>query len=413
MVAASGRPSAQRDPRHDRGVVLASVAVLAGLGVVALGVQFVPSLRWEWAVGVLAMVGGVALAAGGRRTQAALVPVVLLGICAALLLSAGVRLQGGFGDRTVTPGAANVLRPAYRRAIGNLTLNLTALPAHTSLLSVTASVGIGNLSIIAPAGARVSASIHVGRGTFEVATCSTHVGLTPRYGLNQHASFQIAGQNPYCRGGTLHPTHLRIVASVGIGTVAADRATVEHGGSGLMSRVLALPVLAGALVAAAGGAAVLSGAGGPTLPLDGDAAAVAALTGVLALGLSPAALDDPTQEGWYAGVANALARPGMPAWAIRLIVVASAPIAGAGVAAYALAALGLALTAAPGAPVRIDPLRATATGFLGLAAVLAARASGLLLGGPELPWAVLLVGSGWPCSGVRPARCATPTPVRR
>ena len=220
MVAASGRPSAQRDPRHDRGVVLASVAVLAGLGVVALGVQFVPSLRWEWAVGVLAMVGGVALAAGGRRTQAALVPVVLLGICAALLLSAGVRLQGGFGDRTVTPGAANVLRPAYRRAIGNLTLNLTALPAHTSLLSVTASVGIGNLSIIAPAGARVSASIHVGRGTFEVATCSTHVGLTPRYGLNQHASFQIAGQNPYCRGGTLHPTlRLRIVASVGIGTV--------------------------------------------------------------------------------------------------------------------------------------------------------------------------------------------------
>ena len=170
-----------------------------------------------------------------------------------------------------------------------------------------------------------------------------------------------------------------------------------------MSRVLALPVLAGALVAAAGGAAVLSGAGGPTLPLDGDAAAVAALTGVLALGLSPAALDDPTQEGWYAGVANALARPGMPAWAIRLIVVASAPIAGAGVAAYALAALGLALTAAPGAPVRIDPLRATATGFLGLAAVLAARASGLLLGGPELPWAVLLVGSGlalfWSAAG--------------
>jgi signal transduction histidine kinase len=170
-----------------------------------------------------------------------------------------------------------------------------------------------------------------------------------------------------------------------------------------MARVLALPVLAGALVALAGGAAVLSGLGGPTLPLDGGAAALAALTGAMALGLSPAALDDPAQEGWYAGVASALDRPGMPAWAIRLVVVASAPLAGAGVAAYALAALGLALSAPPGAPVRIDPLRATGTGFLGLAVVLAARASGLLLGGPELPWAVLLVGSGlalfWSAAG--------------
>jgi phage shock protein PspC (stress-responsive transcriptional regulator) len=220
MVLAGGRPSAQRDPQRDRAVVLASLAALAGLGLVALGVQFAPSLRWEWAVGALAVIGGGALVAGGRRTEAALVPVVLLGVCAAMLVSAGVRLQGGFGSETATPAGANVLAPAYRRAIGNLTLNLTAMPAHTSLLSVSASVGIGNLRIVVPAGARVSAKIHVGRGTFEVATCSTRVGLTPRYGLDRSASFQIAGQNPYCRGGTLRPTlRLRILASVGIGTV--------------------------------------------------------------------------------------------------------------------------------------------------------------------------------------------------
>jgi signal transduction histidine kinase len=170
-----------------------------------------------------------------------------------------------------------------------------------------------------------------------------------------------------------------------------------------MTREPSLQILAGALVVLAGVAAVLNGLGGPTLPLDGAASALAALTGALALGLSPAGLDDPLQEGWYAGVASALERPGLPAWAIRLIVLASAPLAGAGVAAYALAALVLALTAPPGAPVRIDPLRATATGFLGLAVVLAARAGGLLLGGAELPWAVLMIGSGlalfWSAAG--------------
>jgi signal transduction histidine kinase len=170
-----------------------------------------------------------------------------------------------------------------------------------------------------------------------------------------------------------------------------------------MTRAISLPVLAGAIVMAAGAAAALSGLDGGTLSLDGGAAALCGLAAAIALALSPAALDDPAQEGWYAGVANALARPWLPAWAIRLLVVASAPIAGFGVAAYALAALGLALTAAPGAPVRIDPLRATATGFLGLAVVLAARACGLLLGGAELPWAVLLVGSGlalfWSAAG--------------
>ena len=233
MVVAGGRPSAQRDPRRDRRVVLASLVVLAGLGVVTLGVQVLPSLRGEWAVGVLAVLGGIALAAGGRRTQASLVPVVLLGVCAALMLSAGVRLQGGFGNETVTPGGANALAPAYRRAIGNLTLNLTALPARTALLTINASVGIGDLHVIVPAGARVRATIHVGRGSVQVLTCTTKYGIDPRYRLDQNTSVSIAAQQPGCGGALRDPTlRLRITASVGIGVVAVTGPQWSTGAAG-------------------------------------------------------------------------------------------------------------------------------------------------------------------------------------
>jgi phage shock protein PspC (stress-responsive transcriptional regulator) len=233
MVAASGRPSAQRDPRRDRGVVLASLVVLAGLGVVALGVQFVPSLRGEWAVGVLAVIGGVALAAGGRRTQASLVPVVLLGVCAVLMLSAGVRLQGGFGNQTVTAGGAKVLRPAYRRAIGNLTLNLAAMPSRTAPVTVSASVGIGDLHIIVPAGASVRATIHVGRGSVQVLTCATKSGVEPRYRLDENTSVSITAQQPGCGGALRDPTlRLQIVASVGIGVVVLTAPPWSTGDAG-------------------------------------------------------------------------------------------------------------------------------------------------------------------------------------
>ena len=169
-----------------------------------------------------------------------------------------------------------------------------------------------------------------------------------------------------------------------------------------MPRAVAFPSLAGALAALAGAVAALVGFAGGTLSADAGDAALAALAGAVALSLAPS---DP-QQGWYAGVANALSRTGIPAWVIRAVVLLTAPLAGFGVAAYALAALGIALTAAPGAPVRVSGLRATGTAFLGLAVVLAARSCGLLIGGPEVPWAVLLVGSGlalfWSAAGAAP-----------
>jgi signal transduction histidine kinase len=171
----------------------------------------------------------------------------------------------------------------------------------------------------------------------------------------------------------------------------------------LTSRGASLPSLAGAAFALAGGVAALIVLTGGTLSPDAGGAGLAAVVGVLALALVPA---DAAQQGWYAGVASGLSRRRTPAWAIRVVVLVTAPLAGLGVAVYALAALGIALTTRPGAPVRISGLRATGTAFLGLAVVLAARSCGLLVGGPEVPWAVLLIGSGlalfWSAAGAVP-----------
>jgi hypothetical protein len=85
--------------------------------------------------------------------------------------------------------------------------------------------------------------------------------------------------------------------------------------------------------------------------------------------------------------------------------VVTAPLAGFGVALYGVSALFATLTAAPTAGPPVDWRRSAGTGMLGLAAVLAARAAGLRVGGPGLLWAVLLTGAGlalfWGAAGAR------------
>ncbi|MGA2469419.1 MAG: ATP-binding protein [Solirubrobacteraceae bacterium] len=171
-----------------------------------------------------------------------------------------------------------------------------------------------------------------------------------------------------------------------------------------MERALSTRALGGAAFTLAGGGAALAALGGVAVPTDLGDAALAVVSGAIAIASSPASLGDRQQDGWYAGVAGALARPWLPAWAIRVAVLLTAPIAGLGVAAYCAAAFVLALTKPAGAPPRIDALRVVGTGFVGLAVVLAARAAGLLVGGTEIPWAIMLVGAGlaafWSAAGL-------------
>jgi signal transduction histidine kinase len=161
-------------------------------------------------------------------------------------------------------------------------------------------------------------------------------------------------------------------------------------------------LIVGGLVLLIGIACISASSGeSPSISPDDAFAGLSALVGLLALSL---ARDEDASTGSYAGVAVWLARPGCPAWAIRLAVVLTAPLAGVGVAAYMLAALAKTLIAP--ARAQIDAWRTVGTGMLGLAVVLAARAAGLAVGAATVLWAVLLIGSGlslfWGAADVLP-----------
>jgi signal transduction histidine kinase len=169
-------------------------------------------------------------------------------------------------------------------------------------------------------------------------------------------------------------------------------------------------LLAGAVVAVVGSACLSASLGDQRLRPVWIEAALAACAAAVALSLAPA---QPPSSPWYAGVATRLARPGRPAWAIRLAIVLTAPLAGVGVVAYACAGLMTTLTAPPSAQPQTDAMRTAATGFLGLAVVLAAAGAGLTVGGDGPLWTCLLIGSGlslfWGAAGTRrPAELANP-----
>lgn len=97
----------------------------------------------------------------------------------------------------------------------------------------------------------------------------------------------------------------------------------------------------------------------------------------------------------YAGVLTRLAEQrGWPLWALRSATVATAPLAGAGVAAYAGVALAQVLSDEGAPDSRVDWRRCVGTGMLGLGFVLACLELGASAGSETLLWSVLLAGSG-------------------
>jgi len=101
----------------------------------------------------------------------------------------------------------------------------------------------------------------------------------------------------------------------------------------------------------------------------------------------------PPSRSLYVGI---LARFELPprVWALRAAVVLTAPLAGAGPAAYALLALAEATRESAAPAPELDWRRVLGTGLAGLAFVLGAVELGLSAGPPEVLWPVLLASGG-------------------
>ena len=150
-----------------------------------------------------------------------------------------------------------------------------------------------------------------------------------------------------------------------------------------------MPLATGIAVVAAGALTLLDGAGAVELDLRWGLALMCVVAGCGVL-----AVARPAKEA-YAGTLVHLAESRrLPLWAVRAAPIVTAPVAGAGVAAYALASLAQILWAPQPPPAQLDWRRPVGTGLIGLGAVVGATRAGFQVGSDELLWSVLLAGSG-------------------
>ena len=170
---------------------VALVILGTALAVVALSDVFASrpwSLHWNHGVGFFLGLVGLALTvvllvlSGANRTAASrlrwllvsgLVAVAALTVVAgATVFSAealsGVPLRGGIGDTHWRPTSTSQLSSRYQLAVGNGTLDLTAVAFGPGTTHVTATVGIGHIVVEVPTGPSVSVTAHSGLGNVEV-----------------------------------------------------------------------------------------------------------------------------------------------------------------------------------------------------------------------------------------------------
>ncbi len=162
-------PSRPASPWAGR-AVLGFVLVLLGVGWLLETLDV--DVPWDLVLPVaLIGIGGVLVVSA--RSNAAQGGLIAAGVVLTVLLLIGtaidVPLGGGVGDRTVRPTGRRI-EPEVERAIGTLTLDLTAVEfdAIGAPLDVRAHVGIGQLIILVPRGAPVQVDAHAGLGSVRV-----------------------------------------------------------------------------------------------------------------------------------------------------------------------------------------------------------------------------------------------------
>ena len=158
------------------------------------------------------------------------------------------------------------------------------------------------------------------------------------------------------------------------------------------------PLAAGVALALVGAALFAVAVGARPPGTEWMAALLAAIFGITLTASAPAG------DGLYAGVAARVAQDQRLAWLIRAAVIVTGPLCGAGALVYAGVALAQTLAPNPRAAAAIDWRRTTGTGFLGLAAVLAAGAAGCSAGPPTVRWSIMLTAAGlalfWGAGGI-------------
>jgi len=110
---------------------------------------------------------------GGRllRLFLALIVAALAAFATAVVLAFSwfnVSLNDGVGDHVYAPASVAAIAPSYHLGVGSLRIDLSAIRPPAKALQVTAKVGVGELRIVVPDGARVQVSARAKLGDVHV-----------------------------------------------------------------------------------------------------------------------------------------------------------------------------------------------------------------------------------------------------
>lgn len=137
-------------PRWGGGLGLMWVVLL--LGFLVVGLQQRPRRAFRRLLAALALIV-ITLA------------IVVVGSFLGLLASTGVPLSGGIGERVYQPTSLAQVQGAYRTGIGNMTVDLRRVRfVAGSTVHVTATVGVGQVTVEVPPGVVVDVNAHAGLG---------------------------------------------------------------------------------------------------------------------------------------------------------------------------------------------------------------------------------------------------------
>ena len=165
---APSRAPARRAPSTSQ-VVGGIVLVLLGLGWMLEATDVVELSATTITATLLVVVGGGLLVGARAGRHGGLIALgTVLTVVTAATSALDVPLSGGIGDHTARPLASEPLPDAYRLAIGSLTVDLREV-SFAAPVELEASVGIGELIVIVPAGVSLSIDAHVGAGEIRAA----------------------------------------------------------------------------------------------------------------------------------------------------------------------------------------------------------------------------------------------------
>jgi phage shock protein PspC (stress-responsive transcriptional regulator) len=186
------------------GAVLAAAAVAALLDLLDV-VDVSPQVFLVVAVGISAV--GVVAGALVGRVWGPLAVGVASGMLLAGVTAIDVPVEGGFGDRTVRPGAVSELDDAYRLGAGKLVLDLRDVTPGAADAQVKASVAVGELVVIVP------------RGVVTVADGSASVGEIARLDRRESGVDVDSAVTGVPAGGSVPSGRLLLDLDVGVGRI--------------------------------------------------------------------------------------------------------------------------------------------------------------------------------------------------